>query len=163
MTLSEIPIVTGSEFGMTTGQSETVDVLGRAFAATLDIARAVPGESLEFWPAPGTMTIREHLDHMGFCLEELSTPVAIALACPAPVKVGEEPRERLANSIAQVLEVFRKVGTEGWDTPVVMPGDHTMSIRKVALVLLEHDAHHRGQLIVMLRLLGIDPPKRWSD
>jgi uncharacterized damage-inducible protein DinB len=80
-----------------------------------------------------------------------------------PEKVGEEPRERLANSIAQVLDVFRKVGTEGWDTPVVMPGDHTMSIRKVALVLLEHDAHHRGQLIVMLRLLGIDPPKRWSD
>jgi len=144
-------------------ESEIVNVMDRAFSATLEIARAVPDESLEFWPAPDTMTVREHLEHMAYCLEELSAPVASAVGLAAPESGSDAPCERLSRSVTRVLEIFRAVDTKGWDSPVVMPGDHTMSIRRVALTLIEHDAHHRGQLVVMLRLMGIDPPKRWSD
>jgi len=144
-------------------ESEIVDVMERAFSATLEVARAVPDESLEFWPAPDTMTVREHLEHMSYCLEKLSAPVAAAVGMASPGGATDEPRERLQRSIAQVIEIFRAVDAVGWDSPVVMPGDHTMSIRRVGLTLIEHDAHHRGQLIVMLRLMGADPPKRWSD
>ncbi|MEW5875896.1 MAG: DinB family protein [Candidatus Zixiibacteriota bacterium] len=144
-------------------ESEIVDVMERVFSATLKIAHAVPDESLEFWPAPDTMTVREHLDHMAYCLEELSAPVAAAVGMAPPEGSSDAPCERLSRSITRVLDIFRAVEAIGWDTPVVMPGDHTMSIRRVALTLIEHDAHHRGQLIVMLRLIGIDPPKRWSD
>lgn len=144
-------------------QSEIVEALERAFLVTLDVARAVPESSLEYWPAPDTMTVREHLDHMAFCLEELTAPIARAIGHAAAEPRGAEPRQRLAESIAQAAAILRAVPEDRWDQSVVMPGDHAMSIRRVALVLLEHDAHHRGQLIVILRLLGIDPPKRWSD
>ena len=139
------------------------ETLGRALEATLAIARAFPEDRLDFWPAPNMMTVGEQIEHLSHNLESVVEPVAVLLnqdtASPSP----SEPVARLERAIRQVNDIMATVPESDWLREAEYPGDFSMSILRAALVILEHDAHHRGQLIVALRMLDIDPPKRWKD
>jgi len=139
------------------------EMLERALGATLEIVRAFPEDKLDFWPAPNMMTVGEQIEHLAHNLEYVVEPVAVLLNQTAGAPAPSEPIPRLERAVRRVNEVMAAVPERDWLRETDFPGDFSMSILRAALVMLEHDAHHRGQLIVALRMLEIDPPKRWKN
>ncbi len=139
------------------------ELLYRALGATLAVAEAFPSSALESRPAPGMMTVAEIIDHLAFNLEYVIEPIAAWLSLPKASTSATAPINRLQRANTRVRDVLDKVPHEDWLTDIAYPDNHTMSVVRAALVMLEHDAHHRGQLVVVLRALGIEPPKRWTN
>lgn len=50
------------------------------------------------------------------------------------------------------------------ETAIGIPGtDKTVKTVHLIQSMIEHQTHHRGQLITYLRLNGLAPPARWSE
>jgi len=145
---------------MTEAISETLE---RALGATLDIVHAFPEDKLDFWPAPNMMTVGEQIEHLAHNLEHVLEPVGVLLNQAAGPPVPSGPIPRLERAVHRVNEVMTAIPDGDWLRVADYPGGFSMSILRAALVMLEHDAHHRGQLIVALRMLDIDPPRRWKN
>lgn len=139
------------------------ETLERALGSTLEIARAFPADKLDFWPAPNMKTIAEQIEHLAHNLEYVIEPVAQLYDYSAVSGLPGELVPRLGRAVARVNAVLAAVPDDDWLREVEYPDGFTMSILQAALVMLEHDAHHRGQLIVALRILDIDPPQRWQS
>lgn len=138
------------------------ETLERALGSTLEIARAFPDDKLDFWPAPNMRTVAEQIEHLAHNLEYVVEPVARLYDLVFETSQSSDPVTHLERSVRRVNAVMAAVPDDDWLREAEYPDDFAMSILKAALVMLEHDAHHRGQLIVALRILGIDPPKRWE-
>jgi hypothetical protein len=143
--------------------STIAETLERALGNTLEVVRAFPEDKLDFWLAPNMMTITEQIEHLAHNLEYVVEPIA-TLYDHAPVAPPlNEPVPRLERAAALVNRVMAVVPASDWLRDVKYPDGYSMNVLQAALQMLEHDAHHRGQLIVALRILEIDPPKRWQS
>src|SRR3972149_10991553 len=138
-----------------------VDYLETALHATLEVVGAFPADKYDFWPAPGMMAVGEQIEHLAENLEAVIGPIA---SLAGLTRVSDDhaagPLSRLEQLTTHVGEVLAHLPDDAWQQEVSYPGDFVMTPHRAALVMLEHDAHHRGQLIVALRLLGIEPPRR---
>jgi hypothetical protein len=137
-------------------------ILEKALGTTLEVARAFPADKFDFWPAPNMMTVAEQIDHLAHNLEYVIGPIGESLGKPIIISSATNPQARLEHAIRHVRDVIGAVPEADWMRTVAYPDGFSMSILRAALTMLEHDAHHRGQLIVALRILGVDPPKRWG-
>jgi len=110
------------------------------------------------------MSVGEQIEHIAFNVEYMVEPIAMHVGIPrAADTTAAELLSRLAANAVRAGEVLSQLSPDQWQQATPYPAGFTMTPLRAALVLLEHDAHHRGQLIVALRLLGIDPPKRWKE
>ncbi len=139
------------------------DTLEQALGATLEVAAAFPDDKLDFWPSPNMKTVAEQIEHLAHNLEYVIEPIARLYDHSAETSQSGEPVPRLKRAVARVNAVLAAVPEDDWQREASYPDGFTMTILKAALVMLEHDAHHRGQLIVGLRILGIEPPNRWRS
>lgn len=137
--------------------------LERALRATVEVARAFPADKLDFWPAANTMTVGEQIEHVALNLDYAIAPIATTLAIPDAVCPVDGPVAHLTVAVQRVNEILSQIVDDDWAREISLPDGFRMTVMQSALVMLEHDAHHRGQLIVDLRLLGINPPKRWDS
>ena len=155
--------------------------LARAFRTvrdnTLQIVKEIPEDKLDFAPAEGTRTVCQLLTHIAFS-DEFANAVHMAkldsvlgLDFPAMVARAEAeeatPRDK-ATLVALLTE--RGKAFAGWlDTltdeflaePVGMPpGAEPATKTRLEMIMgvKEHEMHHRGQLMLVLRLFGQVPP-----
>jgi len=144
--------------------SPIADYLVKALDATLDVARAFPLDKYDFWPTPESMTIGEQITHLADTLDYVIKPIADRTGLRPPLEeIADGPISQLERMTAHVGQVLAQLNGDDWTRIVEYPDGFAMTPERAALVMLEHDAHHRGQLIVALRLLGIGPPKRWKE
>ena len=155
--------------------------LARAFRTvrsnTLQIVNEIPETKLDFAPADGTRTIRQLATHVAFADEfanALHGPkLDSVLKLDFPTMVGKaaaeeaKPRDKAAlvtlltergDSFAGWLETL---SDEFLGEPVGMPpgSDQATKTRfELIMGVKEHEMHHRGQLMLILRLLGQVPP-----
>lgn len=140
------------------------EYLERALEATVEVACAFPADKYDFWPTPQSMTVGEQITHLADTLDYIIRPIAARIAFELdPDDVADGPVSRLERMTTLVGEVLARLSEDNWEQVVEYPDGFAMTPQRAALVMLEHDAHHRGQLIVALRLLGIDPPRRWPQ
>ena len=59
---------------------------------------------------------------------------------------------------AQSMEIFRSLGAEGMQRRCTTPGEASMPVWKWLRSMVEHEAHHRGQIYTYLSILGIPAP-----
>lgn len=135
--------------------------LERALRATVEVARAFPADKLDFWPAANAMTVGEQIDHLTLNLDHMIAPVARLYATQLVIDIGDDPVARLTQAVSRVNDVLCLVRERDWEVEADLPEGDGRSVIQTALIMLEHTAHHRGQLIIALRLLGIDPPPTW--
>ncbi len=64
----------------------------------------------------------------------------------------EQHSERLSAVRKDFLEHFRSIGSEDWRRPRVLP-DYDVTPEWVVYHLIEHEAHHRGQIAQMVKRL----------
>ena len=144
---------------------------------TVKIAEEIPEDKYEFRPAEGTMTVGELLTHIAFgtrfneqvnLTEKRTTMEGFDfMAFIGPLKAEQaQPRtkaeiiallrERGENFASQVEALSDDFLGETVTTP---PGGQPPSRSRFEMLIgsKEHEMHHRGQLMLIERMLGITP------
>jgi uncharacterized damage-inducible protein DinB len=145
---------------------------------TLKIAEEIPEAKYSFSPAPGVRTVAQTLNHIGnvhkFALmlhrdqPELKTLEGFDfMKVLGPVMAAEQEtlsKEQLVQKLTLGGEEF-----EGWVSTlsedflgevITMPtGGNPASRTRFDMIIAvkEHEMHHRGQLMIVERMIGITP------
>jgi uncharacterized damage-inducible protein DinB len=144
---------------------------------TLAVARDIPEDQYGFQPTPESRSVAEILAHLAVvtsgsyeshAVNRIKTYVGIDFG--ALVRQRQE-RERQLTTKAQILQALEQSG-EAWaiyldrvseteladEIPFSPPAEPRMKSRfEMILSVKEHEMHHRAQLMVIERLLGIVP------
>jgi len=133
-------------------------------ARTLKLVPLIPAPDLEWRAAPGAFSFGDTLRH----LAGLERWMWAENVCGRPVRYPGHSEElaRGAGAVRAYLdalhresmEIFRNLTEEAFHAPVVTPGQARMPAWKWLRAMIEHEAHHRGQLYLMLRMRGIATP-----
>lgn len=146
---------------------------------TLAVAEDIPEGQYDYRPTSECRSVREILAHIavssqrsygGHAVQKISSFAGIDW--PTYIRERQEQEQQLARSSkAQLIEVLRTDG-EAWgayldavpeeELSVVIPfappaEPPTKSRFEMLLSAKEHEMHHRGQLMVFERLLGLVP------
>jgi len=144
---------------------------------TVKIAEEIPEEQYAFRPAEGTMTVGELLTHIAFgtrfneqvnLIEKRTTMAGFDfMAFIGPLKAEQAKArtkaeiialltERGDNFASQVEALSDDFLAETVSTP---PGGQPPSRSRFEMLIgsKEHEMHHRGQLMLIERMLGVTP------
>ncbi len=76
----------------------------------------------------------------------------------------ESSREYLKDILTFSDTILRGFSDSDLCREIVFPGcANNMTVQQVIKTMIEHQLHHRGQILTYLRCLDLGPPKRWSD
>jgi uncharacterized damage-inducible protein DinB len=121
---------------------------------TLELLDMCPDETLEFKPGKGK-TIRSNFVHIHWLRGEYikeKFPKAPITKLDSKAATREEIREGLVKTEDQMRDVFRR----RFEKPVKM---NLMTFYTYAVV---HEAHHRSQVEIALRLNGAEPKEKMA-
>ena len=136
---------------------------------TRRVLERVPGDQLDWRPAPKSRTLGQLALHIA----QVPGAVAEFVAAPQPVQAPQftdpspqsaaELLPTLEASVARAKELLRGMDDAAVTAPFIMMNGNRqlMSLPRVAMlraIMLNHWYHHRGQLTVYLRLLGVALP-----
>jgi uncharacterized damage-inducible protein DinB len=143
---------------------------------TIAIAEEIPADKYSFRAAPGTMSVGEMLAHLAASYRwaqqahgtrmpsldsaffrtahEQTTADEKALAGRDKDAIIQALRER-GDAFASFLESLDEATLA---EPVALPGPASKSRFEMLLGVKEHEMHHRGQLMLLQRILGMVPP-----
>jgi uncharacterized damage-inducible protein DinB len=146
---------------------------------TLAIAEDIPEDKYDYRPTPECRSVREILAHIavssernyrGHAVQKITTFVGIDW--PTYIRERQEQEQQLAGSSKAELVEFLRADGEAWgafldtvpeeELAVVIPFSPpaeppTKSRFEMLLSAKEHEMHHRAQLMVFERLLGLVP------
>jgi uncharacterized damage-inducible protein DinB len=153
--------------------------LARAYrtvrANTIKIAEEIPEDKYDFAPAPGTRTVRQLLIHIALSdsfsavhkekktnFDGLNFPEMVAQM---------QAEEAKPHSKTDVIALLTKRGNETADwiaslsdgflaEPFTQPAHLTPPTKsrfEMIMSMKEHEMHHRGQLMLVERMIGITP------
>jgi uncharacterized damage-inducible protein DinB len=128
---------------------------------TLEFAKAMPEEKYSYKPVPEEMTFGEQLKHIAGNMVWLSSSYLNgAKTTLDPMNAGNSKKEIIAileKSFAYATETVDHLNEKILSQNVNFTAG-IMTKRRILLLMTDHVTHHRGQLVVYLRLNGIKPP-----
>lgn len=155
---------------MSTSPSASVESRGDTYGFLLDayetevlkttgIWLAFPDDSLGFRPSPKSRTVLEQMEHQVRSESRwMATMLDIDIGNPDPAeKTVRGYIEHYRNDAARRLEALRS-RPDGWWRETAEFFDVPRSRAWIFLRRLNHSTHHRGQLVVYLRILGLRVP-----
>ena len=152
---------------------ELIQELEQETAATRRVLERVPEDRLEWRPHLKSDTLGQlamHVATIPGALAEVSIrPFDVNTPVPRPSAAGaDELLETLSRSVARAIEILRSLGDRGLDAQwQMLDGERELwSLPRGAFLrttMLNHWYHHRGQLTVYLRLLGVPLPSVYGD
>jgi|SRR5580693_4429985 uncharacterized damage-inducible protein DinB len=133
-------------------------------ARTLRVAEAIPGERLEWAPAPGSFTFGDLLRHLAamerhMFAENVQGRPSRYQGCGRELADGrDEVLAFVARLHGEAMEIFRRLTPEDLARRCQTPAGVEMSAWKWLRAMVEHEVHHRGQIYLMLRLIDVPTP-----
>jgi uncharacterized damage-inducible protein DinB len=128
---------------------------------TMEFAQAMPEDQYGYTPTAAEMTYREQLKHVaGNIVWLTSTYLGGSVKHIDPSKSGNSKKEIIAaleQSFAYATTTINSMTEKNLNEQVDFLAGR-MTKRRLLLLLTDHVTHHRGQLVVYLRLKGIEPP-----
>jgi uncharacterized damage-inducible protein DinB len=146
---------------------------------TLAIAGDIPEDKYDFRPTPECRSVGEILAHIGVSSQRNYQGHAVrkittfaGIDWPTYIRERQEQEQQLARSSKGYLIDYLRSDGEAWgayldavpeeELAVVIPFDppaepRTKSRFEMLLSVKEHEMHHRAQLMVFERLLGLVP------
>jgi uncharacterized damage-inducible protein DinB len=141
-----------------------VEYWPRVRSRTIRLFEVVPA-GLEDWsPGAGAMTIADVFRHLALTERWLFVEVATGGASRYSSHARDLAPSRAAieallggchESSMHILDAFDRAA---WDRQVLTPAGAAMPAWKWLRAMVEHEAHHRGQLYLALRLAGVRTP-----
>lgn len=131
---------------------------------TLRVARVIPADCFETSPTGKGFTFGDLLRHLAgleryMFAENVAGRRSSYPGHDASLAAGrDETLAYMENLHGEAMTIFRGMGDEGMLAPCVTPGDATMPAWKWLRSMVEHEAHHRGQIYVYLSILDVSTP-----
>ncbi|MFC4097352.1 DinB family protein [Euzebyella saccharophila] len=131
------------------------------------VAEMIPEESFHFKPAPGSLSFAENLLHIGFAMD-FHSQTLLGERAPKDWQTdtifktdGKSKKEMITlieKTFDETITFLKKFNPENFGDELDYFG-HTRNKRQIILLLSDHITHHRGQMLVYLRLNNIVPPR----
>ena len=129
---------------------------------TMEFARSMPEDYYGYTPTPVEMTYREQLKHMaGNMVWLCSSYLGGSATHVDPQKAGNSKKEIIAmleKSFAYANQTISVLTEKQLNEKVDFIAG-TMTKRRILMLMTDHVTHHRGQLVVYLRMKNVEPPK----
>lgn len=159
-------------FNCATGQNTfTSDALSKwkgMKSYTLAVAEAMPENKFNYKPVLEEKTFAEQLVHTANNIYELSSRFLRDTLSPVNMKSMEEKVKNNVLTKAEIIAYVSNAFDYGGESIGLLDAKKLEEVikfwggsatkRKIVLLLNDHQTHHRGQMIVYLRLNGIAPP-----
>ena len=147
-------------FGMTTQGQRAAQSFTAHRSALSALLAEIPDESAAHTPWQGAMnfiSLSDHLDVSG-----KGILAAIAGRAPSrevvPSQSLQEARTRLQESGQQVAQALDGLSDDDLAREIPAFGGRMMPMFQFAELLIMHEAHHKGQMWLMARQVGVKPP-----
>ena len=142
--------------------SELTQKWQNAAEYTLELAESMPADLYDYRPCPECMTFSEQLLHMTHNMNWLGKRYLNAephsMTDFEEITEKEETIEILEEGLENAREAMGNITVEELDETVDFFAG-PMTNRQIMHLMHDHLTHHRGQLVVYLRLNGITPPR----
>lgn len=131
---------------------------------TRRVVALIPAADLEWTPRPGSFTLGDLVRH----LAAIERTMFAENACLRPSRYPGHGRA-LADGLPAVLDYFDRMhaeamaifrGLERADYAALCqtPGGAALPVWKWLRAMVEHEIHHRGQIYLLLGMLGVKTP-----
>jgi len=135
---------------------------------TMRLVRAIPPEKLEWTPREGGFTLGDLARHIA----TTERYVFAECACGRPSRYkgcSRELAEGRENVVAfmdrlhgESMEIFRGMSDEDWNKKGTSPEGKPVTAWRMLRAMLEHEAHHRGQIYSYLGILSVPVPSLYG-
>ncbi len=139
------------------------------FEGTEMVIAGIKPEWFDLRPLPELMSFGEQVDHIAAVEAEILGETAEALEfekIPYDFKQSKNLQDAIAQwkRIHQLSDEFIGKLDDGKLSFRFLTVSHVhVSVALMINVVLEHEVHHRGELVSYFRMIKQKPPKRWSD
>lgn len=141
-----------------------LDYLDSVHARTKRVAACIPAEALEWTPAPGRWSAGDQVRHLAGIERWMYAETVSGRPSRYPGH-GRELADGLDEVIAyhdrlhaEARAILTELTPEALAGKTVTPAGVAITTWKWLRAMLEHEAHHRGQLYFTLGLLGVATP-----
>ena len=141
-----------------------VDYLGRVHERTRRVVLLVPPDDVEWAPKPGWFTLGGLVRHLAGIERWMYAENALGRPSRYPGH-GRELAEGYEAVVAyydrlhaEARAIFEGLDESALQGKVTTPAGTPITLWKWLRAMLEHEAHHRGQLYLMLALRGVPTP-----
>lgn len=131
---------------------------------TRRVVQVIPVEQIEWSPGPGRWSLGDIVRHLAGIERDMYAENVQGRPTRYPGH-GRELAEGHAAVLAchdrkhaESLEIFRALTTEQLEGKCQTPAGTPITTWKWLRAMVEHESHHRGQLYLMLGLLGVATP-----
>jgi uncharacterized damage-inducible protein DinB len=146
---------------------DSIERLENSRKYLLLVADMMPEEKYGFKATEESLSFAENLMHIGFALDwhsqsligdrEARVYQTDTVFKPAN-KTKAEMMARIDQTFTEAIALLQDVSPEQLDTELDYFG-LTRSKRQICMLLADHITHHRGQMLVYMRLNGLTPPR----
>lgn len=133
-------------------------------ARTRKLVQLIPAGQVEWRPAAGRFSLGDLARHIAaveryvFAENVRGKPSQYRGCGPELGATPEAILDFLDRAHAEAVEIFASLTPEQLNGKGLTPDGSPITVWKLLRALVEHEAHHRGQIYVYLALLGIDTP-----
>lgn len=138
--------------------------LDSTHARTRRVIERIPAADLEWSPAPGKFSFGDLIRHLA-CIERYMYAETVQGKPSLYAGHGRELAEGLDDVLAfygrlhaESLAIFASLTPEQLEGKCVTPAGTPITTWKWLRAMFEHEAHHRGQIYLMLSLRGVSTP-----
>ncbi|SMD15267.1 DinB family protein [Pedobacter nyackensis] len=160
-------LIMGSQLAM--AQVKVADLVKdweRSKAYTKEYLDAMPESGYALKPTPEMRSFAEQLLHLAeanYAFASAATGTKSPFGQGELEKNSDKSKSNVSNLVLTsydfVIDNIKKMSDAQLDETIKMFGKFDMSKRMALAKDFEHQAHHRGQTTVYLRLAGVTPPK----
>lgn len=131
---------------------------------TRRVASAIPPDRIEWTHRDGAFTLGDLVRHIGATERYMFAETARGNVSTYPGH-GRELADGydavmayLDRTHAEAIEIYRSLTPEALAGRCTTPAGSSISVWKWLRAMVEHEVHHRGQLFLMLSMLGVRTP-----
>ena len=133
----------------------------------IQVAETMPEDYYNFKATPESMSFAENLLHIGFAMDWHSQSLlgereAIPWSEDTRYKVADRSKEEMIEIVDQTFDDAIELITEFEAAKLDERLDYfeqDRTKRQILMLLSDHITHHRGQMVVYMRLNGLVPPR----
>lgn len=148
--------------------ADFLDYLDKVHARTRRVAVLVPPDDLEWAPAPGRFTFGDLIRHLagierGMYAETVHGRPSRYPGHGRDLADGWEATIAYYDRLhAESRALFAALPEERWTARCMTPAGAAITVSKWLRLMLEHEAHHRGQIYLMLGMRGVHAPQLYG-
>ncbi len=147
---------------------EFLDYWEKVHKRTERVIATIPRERFEWAPAQGKFTFADLIRHLAaverymFAENARCRPSRYTSHGPEFGRGYDAVLEFFRRAHREAMEIFRGLGPEDLEKKCVTPGGTAITVWKWLRSMAEHEIHHRGQIYLMLGILGVPTPPMYG-